>query len=181
MQCVHHLRNRTCVASCSSLSLAVSSLCLACSHSPVCCCCFSFSNFFSFFVCHRILTFFQTVRVLLCTTFFTLTVALRPWSHSFVCDTRTTLFREGKDPSNSGISFLGTPTLSKQLSHVRTDQCGEDAKFEANIGAKILNSTAPSSSRCSEGSCRSNLIIFVRNFTRALVVFSGATSTHFRL
>ena len=50
---------------------------------------FSFSfNSLSFFVGHRILTFFQTVQLLLCITFFTLTAALRPWSHMFACDTR---------------------------------------------------------------------------------------------
>ena len=57
----------------------------ACSHSPVCCSCFSLSFNSSFIiVCHRILTFFQTVQLLLCTTFLTLTAALRPWSYKFV-------------------------------------------------------------------------------------------------
>ena len=84
MQSVHQSRNCMCVASCSSL------LSWACSHSPVSCCCFSFSsNSSSFFVCLRILTFFQTVQLLLCVTFFTST-ALRPWSYMFVCDTRAT-------------------------------------------------------------------------------------------
>ena len=63
----------------------------ACSHSPVCSSCFSFSfHSFSFFIGHRILTFFLTVQLLLCTTFLTFTAALRPWSYKFVCDTRAT-------------------------------------------------------------------------------------------
>ena len=61
------------------------------SHSPVCCSCFSFSiNSFSFLVCHRILTFFQTVQLLFCCSFFVLTAALRPWSYKFVCDSENT-------------------------------------------------------------------------------------------
>ena len=80
-----------CVALCSSLSLAVGLFLGACSHSPVCCSCFSFSsNSSSFVVCHRIFSFFQTVQLLLCTTFINLTAALRPWSYKFVCDIRAT-------------------------------------------------------------------------------------------
>ena len=60
-----------------------------CSHSSVCCSCFFFSfNSFSCFICHRIPTFFQIVQFLFCTTFFTITAALHPWSYKFVCDTR---------------------------------------------------------------------------------------------
>ena len=55
--------------------------------------------------------------------------------------------------------FLGPPPFCKYFSHVRIDQCWEDVNSERNICAKILNSTASSSSRGTEGSCRSNLII----------------------
>ena len=48
------------------------------------------SNSFPFFVCHRILTFCQTVQLLLCMTFFMSAAALRPWSYTFVWDTRAT-------------------------------------------------------------------------------------------
>ena len=41
------------------------------------------------------------------------------------------------------------------------EMSAEDVNFEWNIGAKILNSTVPSSSRSTAGSCRSNLIIFL--------------------
>ena len=90
MQCVHQSRNGMCVASCTSLVSCTRFVSWACSHSPVYCSCLSFSiNSFSSLICHRILTFFQTVQFLLCTTFLTLT-ALRPWSYRFVCDTGAT-------------------------------------------------------------------------------------------
>ena len=41
-------------------------------------------------LCHRILTLFQTVQHVFCTTFFTLTAEIRPWTYKVVCDTRAT-------------------------------------------------------------------------------------------
>ena len=51
---------------------------------------------------------------------------------------------------------------------------------ERNICAKILNSTAPSSSRSTEGSCRSNLIIFYDTSKQLLSYGHGSTSIQTR-
>ena len=48
-------------------------------------------------------------------------------------------------------SLLRTSSFCKIFSHVVIDHCFEDVKSERNIGAKILNSNAPSSSRSAEG------------------------------
>ena len=63
------------------------------------------------------------------------------------------------DPRDIGISFLAPPLLCKNLSHVRIDQCKEDVNSERNIDATSWNLTAPSCSRSTVSSCRSNLII----------------------
>ena len=88
----------------------------ACSHSPVCCSCFSFS----FFICHRIFTFFQTVQLLLCITFSTSTAAHRPWSYRFACDTRAThcpcQLKTGPVSSrHTHMSMVHTPLFTSSL------------------------------------------------------------------
>ena len=60
--------------------------------------------------------------------------------------------------------------LAQELRNI--DQCWEDVNSERNIGAKILNSTAPSSSRSTEESCRSNLFIFFWHFETSLVAMA---------
>ena len=57
-------------------------------------------------------------------------------------------------------SFLNsTSSLQEKLSHVRIDQCEEEIILDRNIDSRFSNFTAPSSSRFTESSCRSNLII----------------------
>ena len=96
----------------------------SCSLSPVCCSCFSFSfNSFSFFVFHRIITFFKTDQLLLCTTFFTLTTALRPSSYRFVCDTRAThcpcqLKPRPISSTHTHMSMVYTPLFTSSLTNV---------------------------------------------------------------
>ena len=55
--------------------------------------------------------------------------------------------------------FLIPPPLCEKLSHVRIDQYEEDVILNRNIDARSSFFTAPSSSRFTESSCRSNLII----------------------
>ena len=72
--------------------------------------------------------------------------------------------------------FLGLPPLCKQISHARIDQYEDEANSGRNICAKILNSTAPSSSRGTEESCRrSNLITFFG--TSKQLLSNGPVST----
>ena len=68
--------------------------------------------------------------------------------------------------------FLTPPPLCKKLSHVRIDQFEEHVILHRNIDARPLNLTAPSSSRCSVSSCRSNLIINFDTSRQLFIEFS---------
>ena len=70
-------------------------------------------------------TFFQTVQLLLCTTLFTLTAALRPWSYRFVCDARAThspcqLNTRLVSSKQIHMSMVYTPLFTSSLMTVRS-------------------------------------------------------------
>ena len=82
-------------------------------------------------------------------------------------------YQQSMDPHSTEISSW------RRLFFASSSEIFELTNSDRNIGAKILNSTAPSSSRSAVGSCRSNLIIFDTS-KQPSSYFPGSTSIHSR-